>query len=164
MLMMRRNSLALGTRLHAELCVHQRPVRCGAARRSAARWRPVRHRRWGLLRTLTPSWPTSSIFARTPSEPNLFCSRHAIGGLLYLRLPQHSYHLDKSWDKRNLKSVQTQTMASKDIQEAPQNQNDKCHGIDLNERSLKSEQTQSMALQNSKEAIPNQDDKSGLFS
>ena len=55
-------------------------------------------------------------------------------------------------------------MASKDSQEATQNQNDKCHGIDLNERSLKSEQTQSMALQNSKEAIPNQDDKSGLFS
>ena len=55
-------------------------------------------------------------------------------------------------------------MASKDSQEATQNQNDKSHGIDINERSLKSEQTQSMALQNSKEAIPNQDNKSGLFS
>ena len=72
----------------------------------------------------------------------------------------------KSWDERNLKSVQT--LESKDSQEATQN--DKSHGIvnyygiDINERSLKSEQTQSMALQNSKEAIPNQDDKSGLFS
>ena len=60
-------------------------------------------------------------------------------------------------------------MASKDSQEATQNQNNKSHGIayygiDINERSLKSEQTQNMALQNSKEAIPNQDDKSGLFS
>ena len=60
-------------------------------------------------------------------------------------------------------------MASKDSQEATQNQNDKSHGIvnygiDVDERSLKSEQTQNMALQNSKETIPNQDDKSGLFS
>ena len=59
-------------------------------------------------------------------------------------------------------------MASKDSQEATQNQNDKSHGIvnygiDVDERSLKSEQTQSVALQNSEEAIPNQDDKSGLF-
>ena len=68
-----------------------------------------------------------------------------------------------------MKSVQTQTVASKDSQEATQNQNNKSHGlvyygIDINERSLKSEQTQNMALQNSKETIPNQDDKSGLFS
>ena len=59
-------------------------------------------------------------------------------------------------------------MASKDSQEATQNQNDKSHGIvnygiDVDERSLKSEQTQSVTLQNSEEAIPNQDDKSGLF-
>ena len=59
-------------------------------------------------------------------------------------------------------------MASKDSQEATQNQNDKSHGIvsygiDIDERSLKSEQTLSVALQNSEEAIPDQDDKSGLF-
>ena len=59
-------------------------------------------------------------------------------------------------------------MASKDSQEATQNQNNKSHGIvyygiDINERSLKSEQTLSVALQNSEEAIPDQDDKSGLF-
>ena len=57
-------------------------------------------------------------------------------------------------------------MASKDSQEATQNQSHGIlnYGIDINERSLKSEQTQNMALQNSKETIPNQDDKSGLFS
>ena len=72
--------------------------------------------------------------------------------------------MDKSWDERTLKSVQNQTMASKDSQEVTQNQIDKSHGIDINEESLKIEQPQCMALQNSKEAIPNEDDKSGLFS
>ena len=54
-------------------------------------------------------------------------------------------------------------MASKDSQEAAQNQNDKSHGIVNYGIDIK-EQTQSMELQNSKEVIPNQDNKSGLFS